>query len=180
MRRLERIGSLLTTFMLIGATGLLAADNALTNQEKTEGWILLFDGKTLNGWEPAVPPVRASGTAPAPPATYPQVGRKPRACSTAAGNASAPAGAAHWEVVKGMIEPCGEPAGNLTTTASYKDFVLNVDFRTGEDTNSGVFVRAGDHGGYEVQIWKAQPDGYNTGSIVGAGKTAGEGQIHCG
>ena len=43
------------------------------------------------------------------------------------------------------------------------------------DTNSGVFVRSPEgNGGYEVQIWRAQPQGYNTGSIVGTAKTDGE------
>ena len=28
----------------------LAADNQLTEKEKKDGWILLFDGNTLNGW----------------------------------------------------------------------------------------------------------------------------------
>ncbi len=27
-----------------------AADNALTEKEKADGWLLLFDGKTLDGW----------------------------------------------------------------------------------------------------------------------------------
>ena len=27
-----------------------AADNELTEKEKAEGWVLLFDGKTLDGW----------------------------------------------------------------------------------------------------------------------------------
>lgn len=181
-------------FMLaISAGGVFAADNALTPQEKANGWVLLFDGKTLNGWTSATTPAgrgggrgqgggsAARGGAPkqgkaAPqPGAAPQVASSPRACSTPMGQAEVPAGASHWEIVDGMIEPCGDPGGYLTSTADYKDLILDVDFRTGADTNSGVFVRgttsAGGSGGYEVQIWYAQPTGYNTGSIVGTAKT---------
>src|SRR5207247_8168673 len=28
----------------------IAAENQLTESEKSQGWLLLFDGKTLNGW----------------------------------------------------------------------------------------------------------------------------------
>ena len=95
--------------------------------------------------------------------------------ATSVGLAAVPAGASHWEVVGGLLVPCGEPAGYLTSKQSYKDFVLGVDFKTGEDTNSGVFIRSPEGiGGYEVQIWKAQPQGYNTGSIVGTAKTDSE------
>ena len=48
-----------------------------------------------------------------------------------------------------------------------------LEFNTSELANSGVFVRSPkEAGGYEVQIWKQQPAGYNTGSIVGTAKTA--------
>lgn len=32
------------------ATSAMAADNALTPKEKADGWVLLFDGKTTDGW----------------------------------------------------------------------------------------------------------------------------------
>jgi Domain of Unknown Function (DUF1080) len=164
---------------LVIAAGLFGADNVLTSQEKAGGWVLLFNGKTLNGWDSSVPPpARGQGgapkqaKAPAQPGAAPAQGSTPRPCSTPQGRAPVAAGASHWEVIDGMVSPCGEPAGYLMSTENYKDLALTVDFRTGEDTNSGVFVRSpGGNLGYEVQIWKSQPAGYNTGSIVGAGKT---------
>ena len=166
--------------LLIAAAALFGADNVLTRQEKAQGWVLLFDGKTLNGWESAVPQGPAGrgpgGAArsgapkkgPAPAGGAPAVGSNPRECSAQ----QTDTGASHWEIVAGALSPCGSPAGYLNTKESFKDFVLTLDFRTGEDTNSGVYIRSPEgKDGYEVQIWKAQPAGYNTGSIVGAGKT---------
>jgi len=40
--------TLLALAMLVTQTR--AADNTLTDAEKADGWILLFDGKTLDGW----------------------------------------------------------------------------------------------------------------------------------
>ena len=173
------VGPIGLTFFV--AAGLFAADNVLTPQEKAEGWVLLFDGRTLNGWDSAAArgggarqggtPKQASG--PAQPGAA--VGSNPRACSTPQGQAPVAPGASHWEVVGGSLAPCGDPAGYLTSKESYTNFVLAVDFRAGEDTNSGVFVRSPEgSGGYEVQIWKVQPQGYNTGSIVNTAKTDGE------
>jgi len=167
MRRLHLIGLMLATL-----TSTFGADNVLTRQEKTQGWILLFDGKTLNGWDSAVTsnpgqgrgPGSATkqGKSPAQPGP-PAVGSNPRACSTPVGKATVPEGASHWEVVGGLLVPCGEPAGYLTSKATYRDFVLVVDFRTGEDTNSGVFIRApGGTGGYEVQINRPYAGGFIT------------------
>jgi fructose-1,6-bisphosphatase len=86
-----------------------------------------------------------------------------------------PAGGSHWEVVDGQLTACGEPTGYLTSDRSYKNFVLSIEFRCGAETNSGVFVRSPqESGGYEVQIWRQQPAGYNTGAIVSIAKTARE------
>jgi hypothetical protein len=49
---------------LIMAAGLFGVDNVLTPQEKAGGWILLFAGKALNGWDSAVPPARRTGSIP--------------------------------------------------------------------------------------------------------------------
>ena len=111
------------------------------------------------------------GRAGTPPPPLPgQVGT-PKPC---AGRATpTPAGGSHWEVVDGLLIACGEPTGYLTSDRSYKNFVLSIEFKCADETNSGVFVRSPQEtGGYEVQIWRQQPAGYNTGAIVGTAKTA--------
>ena len=36
--------------LLTGGTAAIAADNVLTEKEKQDGWLLLFDGQTTKGW----------------------------------------------------------------------------------------------------------------------------------
>jgi hypothetical protein len=40
----------LCILLLLAASATFAADNELTPLEKRDGWLLLFDGKTTNGW----------------------------------------------------------------------------------------------------------------------------------
>src|SRR5207302_8060221 len=95
-----------------------------------------------------------------------QVG-SPKPCVTQRTEASpVAAGASRWEVVDGSLIACGEPTGYLTSDKSYKNFMLSIEFKCAEDTNSGVFVRSPqENGGYEVQIWRQPPAGFNTGAI---------------
>jgi hypothetical protein len=170
---------------LVSATLYSQTLNSLTPQERAQGWQLLFDGKSLNGWHSQAPPQGRGGRgradappaapAPAQPGALPAVGSAPKPCVTAqkASASAVPAGSSQWEVANGLLTPCGEPAGYLNSDQSYKNFVLSLEFRTTEEANSGVFVRSPkESGGYEIQIWKRQPAGYNTGAIVGTAKTA--------
>src|SRR3954452_19661884 len=108
--RLERLIGL----TLIGLTCVYGADNVLTRQEKANGWILLFDGKTLNGWDSDARATarrgagRAQTAAVAQPGALAQTGSNPRPCSTPVGKTPVPEGASHWEVIDGLLEPCGE------------------------------------------------------------------------
>src|SRR5947209_12469640 len=125
----KKIG--LASVILVSITSLCAADNRLTSQEKAQGWVLLFDGKTLNGWDSAVPPAPGRGggqggtkaapkqtKGPAQAGAAPAVGSDPRPCSTPQAQAALPAGASHWEVIDGSLSPCGDPAGYLTSKES--------------------------------------------------------------
>jgi hypothetical protein len=117
--------------------------NTLTAQERTQGWQLLFDGKTLAGWHVSAP-ARGGGRTGAPQPPQPgQVGTpKPCVAARAEPAPAVPAGGSHWEVVDGSLMACGEPVGYLTSDRRYKNFVLSIEFKCADDTNSGVFVRS--------------------------------------
>ena len=163
------------TVIAVAAPSFGQGVNTLSAQERAQGWQSLFDGKTLAGWHVSAPPPPAAGrSGPAQPPTPGQVGT-PKPCVAAGSGVAVPPGGSHWEIVDGALSACAEPTGYLTSDHSYKNFVLSIEFNTGADTNSGVFVRSPqENGGYEVQIWRQQPAGYNTGGIVGTAKTARE------
>jgi len=82
-----------------------------------DGWVSLFDGKTLNGWTTigGVKWTVVDGALSAEPASQ-------------------------------KIEPTGAskqtwPQGFLRSVGSYGDFELTAEFYSEEDTNSGLFIR---------------------------------------
>ena len=80
-----------------------------------------------------------------------------------------------WRVRKGVMT--WEKGGSwLATDDTYYDFVLRLEYRTGPESNSGIFLRAGRTGnpafsGMELQILSdaGKPAGvHSTGSLYGA------------
>jgi hypothetical protein len=117
-----------------------SADNTLSAKETKDGWILLFDGKTSNGWMnaktkqfPSTGWAIKNGTLGVNPATKSQGG-----------------------------------GGDIVSTDKYKNFELSIDFKYAPGANSGIkyFVDTErDNGGYsdigcEYQILddKLHPD----------------------
>lgn len=125
--------------LLLTASLASAAENKLTAKESASGWKLLFDGKTLSGWE------QHTG--------------------------------GDWKVADGALVCPGTTAGWLGTSETFSDFILKLEFRGAASVNSGVFLRSQKEGlphvtGYELQIWDYQPQGYDTGSLVGTAKAS--------
>lgn len=86
--------------------------------------------------------------------------------------------AGNWRAEDGAIQAdkltSGKGASVLITKKNYRNLEIYAEFWAGEDTNSGIYVRAPDpttvntaSGAYEVQIWDKNPaTGYATGSLV--------------
>ncbi len=60
-----------------------------------------------------------------------------------------------WTFVDGVLESQGK--GDIWTRERYGDFILDLEFKCAEDTNSGVFIRCADldqwlHTAIEVQV----------------------------
>jgi hypothetical protein len=85
----------------------------------------------------------------------------------------------NWLARDGLLITKGEGGGWLSTRATYSDFVLRLEYRTGPGGNSGVFLRAPHTGdpaytGMEIQLLDDNDKQYKdlqpyqyTGSIYG-------------
>ena len=86
-------------------------DNSLTRKEKKDGWALLWDGKTTEGWRGAKLDA------------FPENGW-----------------VVEDGVLKVLAGNGGESTngGDIITTRTYKNFILKVDFKITEGANSGI------------------------------------------
>jgi hypothetical protein len=92
-----------------------AAPNTLTQQERENGWRLLFDGETTDGW-------RGYSKN-----SFPDQGW------------SVKNGTLHISGSEGDVSGSG---GDIVTTDPFEDFILKLEWKISEGGNSGIFYRA--------------------------------------
>ena len=102
---------MLLALALFASAGVSAQDNTLTEQEQREGWKLLWDGKTTNGWRGAKI------------ATFPTKGWRIEK------------GVLKVNGADGKESANG---GDIVTTRTYRNFILKVDFKITPGANSGI------------------------------------------
>jgi hypothetical protein len=104
--------------------------NELTQAEIDDGWVLLFDGKTFNGWRGYDKP------------TFPD-----------SGWVIADSAMHCLESGKGEAGGLG---GDIIYDKKFKNFILKVDWKISEGGNSGIFYLAQEVPGWP--IWKTAPE----------------------
>lgn len=132
MRRRTIIHALvaLTSFSVFSLAPLAAEDNVAP-----EGFVSLFNGKNLNGWEGLVgDPIKRAQMSP-------KELDKEIARETARQQK-------HWTVSEGVIHYDGKGT-SLTTEKEYGDFELLIDWKIEKNGDSGIYLR----GSPQVQIW---------------------------
>ena len=86
-------------------------------------------------------------------------------------------GDAHWDFANNVLTgKVNDEVGFVMTKQSYKDFVLELEFKPDSIINSGVFIRCKNYelsseDCFEVNIWDLHPNqDFRTGAIVSKGK----------
>src|SRR3954454_16002436 len=88
-------------------------------------------------------------------------------------------GDANWRVEDAAVVADKGKGGYLVSKGSYGDFQIRAEFWAADNTNSGIFIRAGDANkigavtAYEVNIYDQRPDpSFGTGAIVDVAKVS--------
>ena len=105
--------------MVLCSSAVIAQNNQLTDREKSEGWILLFDGKSMDGWR------ECNGTA--MPDNWVIENGEVRVLTNVEKRAKLTEG----ERVRAI--------DILYGAKKFKNFELSIDWKVGKGGNSGVF-----------------------------------------
>lgn len=107
-----------------------AAPNTLTSKEKGEGWKLLFDGKTTNGWH--------------------NFGEK------ATGDAwVVQDGTLHLDA---SSKKSGKTGGDIVTDEAYSNYELQLDWKISKNGNSGICIYVTDDKSKYKYMWYTGPE----------------------
>ena len=105
---MTKIITFLTMFLFLWTGNIYSQNNQLTAKEKKEGWVLLFNGKNLDGW--------TSVGKDTPPAF----------------------GWVVEDGILNVRKQGDKRGGDIITRDQYSDFDLKVDFRITKGANSGI------------------------------------------
>ena len=105
---MKKMFVILATLLFTWTGSAVAQDNQLTAKEKKEGWVLLFNGKNLEGW--------ISVGKDTPPAFGWEIENG----------------------VMTVRKQDGKRGGDIITREQYSDFDLKVDFRITKGAKSGI------------------------------------------
>ena len=110
------------------------ADNTLTDQEKAEGWALLFDGASTKGWH-----------------NYGKqtIGPSWIVNDNALHLEAKPDPNGGWQAADG---------GDILTTEDYQDFELSLDWKIGACGNSGIIYNVVEDPAKYDYVWKTGPE----------------------
>ncbi|WP_242203674.1 DUF1080 domain-containing protein [Aestuariivivens insulae] len=122
----------------------------LENMPKEAGFVSIFNGKDLSGWEGLVKN----------PIARQKMSQKELAKAQAEANAQMQR---DWFVKDGVIGFKGEGYNNICTIKDYGDFEMLVDWKITNGGDSGIYLR----GTPQVQIWDIART--NVGAQVGSG-----------
>jgi hypothetical protein len=106
--------------------------NALTEQEKADGWLLLFDGQTANGW-------RGYGKD-----TFPSGGWVIEEGALKCNGS-------------GRGEAGGKAGGDIIYNQKFSNFHLKLEWKISDGGNSGIFYLGQEAPEYDF-IWKTAPE----------------------
>lgn len=118
--------SIIFTVLLIAFCAITSSaqkNNTLTSQEKSEGWTLLFDGKSIKGW---------------------------RKCNSTEMAANWSVNDEAMKVSRGEKAGRGQDGDILYEVKKYRDFELSIDWKIEKEGNSGIFYYVVEYPGQPI------------------------------